>query len=424
MKLHVEASKTLPLVSFSVAFKTGAVVDPIGKEGATRVLARMIRRGGAGKTALQIEEAVDLLGGELSADVGPSHVTFSAEVLERNAEALCALVGDLLAKPAFDEIELAKLRRETLAELEEARDNDRLLASRALRRRLFTGHPYGRRLGGTAETIPGIAREDLVVLAATHLTRARAVVGVAGHVDDARAERLASLLVGALPESGPAVIDPPEPQAPRGRTLVFVDKPERTQTQMAIATLGTHAHDADHVPLVVANNAFGGTFTARLMNEVRAKRGWSYGAYSRLGLDRRREAFAMWTAPAQTDAAKCLALELELLSTWVKDGLTDDEVSFSKNHLVKSSVFEVDTPQKRLSQKIETDVYDLPPDHHAAMSARITAVTTPVANEAVRARIAPSDLVIAVVGTKDDVLAELEAALPDRAETVVVPYDE
>ncbi len=424
MRLHVETSRALPLVSMSVAFCTGSVCDPIGKEGATRALARMIRRGGAGRTSRAIEEEIDALGAELSAEVGPSHVTFSMEVLERNAEPLAALVGELLARPGFDDAELAKLRREILAELEEARDSDRHLASRALRGRLFPGHPYGRRLGGTPESVPRIARGDLVELAGTHLRRDVAVVGVAGHADDERASRLAGLLVGALPEAGPSLPDVPEPSRVRGVTLVFVDKPERTQTQMAIATLGTHAHDPDHVPLLVANDAFGGTFTARLMTEVRAKRGWSYGAYSRLGLDRRREAFSMWTAPGRADAARCLALELELLEAWVRDGLTDDELAFAQEHLVKSSVFDVDTPQKRLSQMIELDVYGLLPDHHTAMSSRISQVTTAAARDAVQARIVPSELIVAVVGTKDDVLGELEAALPRRTETVVVPYDE
>ena len=72
----------------------------------------------------------------------------------------------------------------------------------------------------------------------------------------------------------------PSPSRRRGpgRHLVFVDKPDRTQTQILIGGLGTSAHDADHVPLIVANAVFGGTFTSRLMQEVRSKRGWSYGA--------------------------------------------------------------------------------------------------------------------------------------------------
>ena len=85
-----------------------------------------------------------------------------------------------------------------------------------------------------------------------------------------------------------------------GRRLLVVDKPERTQTQILVGTMGTSAHDDDHVPMVVGNAVFGGTFTSRLMKEIRSKRGWSYGASARTGIDRRRQSWVLWTFPAAT----------------------------------------------------------------------------------------------------------------------------
>src|SRR5690606_12603819 len=121
------------------------------------------------------------------------------------------------------------------------------------------------------------------------------VVGFAGDIDEASAFAYAERWAAPLPP-GPLPPDPvEEPTGPRGRHLVIVDKPERTQTQILIGGLGTHPHDADHTALHVANTIFGGTFTARLTQEVRAKRGWSYGAYSSLPFDRQRRAFSLWT---------------------------------------------------------------------------------------------------------------------------------
>src|SRR5262249_34669451 len=141
-------------------------------------------------------------------------------------------------------------------------------------------------------------------------------------------------------------------------------KPVRTQTQMVIGGLGTHAHDPDHIALVVANTAFGGTFTSRLMQEIRAKRGWSYGASSLFGFDRQREAFSMWTAPSTTDAAACLTLELELLHTFREDGLTAEDLEFVKRYLVRSHAFEVDTARKRVHQRLDAALLDMPAGYH------------------------------------------------------------
>src|SRR5690606_30281998 len=150
-------------------------------------------------------------------------------------------------------------------------------------------------------------------------------------VNDAQlAEFEATFTEGLPPNSQPealvSVEAVTEPSPRSGRNLVVVDKPERSQTQILIGGLGSSPHDPDHVPLLVANTVFGGTFTARLSEEVRSKRGWSYGAYSSLPYDRRRQAFSMWTFPASTDAAACVALELQLLESWVTEGITEAEL--------------------------------------------------------------------------------------------------
>ncbi|MFO0570791.1 MAG: insulinase family protein [Polyangiaceae bacterium] len=114
-----------------------------------------------------------------------------------------------------------------------------------------------------------------------------------------------------------------------------------------IGGLGTHPHDADHIALHVANTVLGGTFTARLMNEIRSKRKRSYGAYSNLPYDRHRQAFSMWI-PKATDAAECIKVELSLLRAWWEKGITARELAWAKRYLVRSHAFSVDTPLQRV----------------------------------------------------------------------------
>ena len=423
MTVHVEASPAIPLVGFSIAFAVGGAHDPDGKEGLARAMMRMLRRGGDGLTGKGIEDAVDKLGGEIGADASMSAVTMSGEVLARNATAFFELVGRLLSRPAFDEAELSKLVRESQAELIEARDNDRGLASRALRRTVFQGHPYARRVAGSIASLGTIGRADVVAFHQQHLNKSNAWITVYGDVDDARGRELAARLIAGLPDGAPTPDPVPEPVRRPGRELVFVDKPERTQAQLYIGTLGTRGDDADHHALIVANTAFGGTFTARLMNEIRSKRGWSYGASSRLSLDRHREGYSMWTAPGEADAAPCLSLQLTMFEELLAEGLTADEVEFAKTYLSRSHVFEIDTAEKRAHRELDAGVLSLPAGYHAGYLERIAAVTVDSANAALRARLSADDLVVAVVGTREASHDAIKAAIPRLARETVVPHD-
>lgn len=421
--VFVESSPALPLVSVLIAFRSGSAHDPVGKDGLARCTARMLRRGAVGMTSAEIEQTIDALGGELAADASVSSTTVHFEVIKRSLDRFADLVAHLLAKPAFDETELARLRREAEAELIEARDSDRALASRAFRKTLFEGHPYGRRVAGRIQTLRGLTRGDARAFYERHYTRRNAVVAVSGDIGEAEARALVDRLLAGLPE-GELVADPvPPPERLPGRRLVFVDKPDRTQTQMVVGGLGTDAHDPDHMPLAVANTVFGGTFTSRLMQEVRAKRGWSYGAYSRVGFDRQRDAFTMWTAPAATDAAACLALELELFHAFRDGGVTADELAFVKSYLVRSHAFEVDTARKRVHQKLEDVLYDLPAGYHDKYLEHVEAVTVASANTAVKARLSEDDLVVTVVGTYSELGDAIAKAIPNLGSIEVLPFE-
>jgi zinc protease len=421
--VHIETSRDLPLVSMMLGFRVGSHLDPDGKEGLSRLMVRMLRRGAAGMDAQTIEKQIDRLGADLSEHVGATVVTIQLDVIRRSFDPAVELLCKLLAGPSFDEVELGKLVRETEGELIEARDNDRVLATRAFRRKVFEGHPFSRRASGLIPTIKTIGRDDVVAAFGRTLTRDNVVLAFAGDLDDAEAQRATASIEAALP-AGPAparaIGDPPPVQ---GRRLVFVDKPDRTQTQLLIGGSGTHPRDADHIALHVANTVFGGTFTSRLMREVRSKRGWSYGAYTSLPIDVCREAFAAWTHPAATDAAACIKLELELLERWREKGITPRELSFAARYLTRSHAFDIDTASKRVHRKLATSLYDLPQDYYDSYLARVKAVTKEQADEAVRRRLSTTDLVIAITGTHAQIGAAVADAIPGLAEQAVTPHD-
>ncbi len=421
--LLVEPTHAVPLVSIVLAFRSGSAADPPGKDGLARIAMRMLRRGCEGMTAEQIDFRIDVLGGEMAVDTSSSTVAIHAQVISRNLDAFVELLAKLVATPTFPQDELSRLQRETVAEIVESRDNDRAVAQKAFQRALFPGHPYGRNAGGTTGTVEGLTRQDVEAFYRRYVVRGNVVVGLAGDVTPEQATKVAGKLVAAIASGAATADDVPEPVMAKGRHLLVVDKPDRTQTQILVGTLGTSPADPDHVPLVVANAVFGGTFTSRLMREVRSKRGWSYGASARTVIDRRRQAWIMWTFPAAEDAPPCLKLTVELMEAWVKGGVTPREVAFIQRYLVRSHAFDIDTAPKRLHQALDVELLGLPADYYTGWIDHVKAVTVASANEAVKARISVDDLLSVVVGTASQILEPLKGAVANLADTRVVPFD-
>src|SRR5262249_43170532 len=138
---------------------------------------------------------------------------------------------------------------------------------------------------------------------------------------------------------------------------------------------------------------------------------------------RRRAALTRWTAPAAGDAPACLALELELLHAFREGGVTADELAFVKRYLVRSHAFDIDTARKRVHQKLEAELYALPPGYHERYVEHVQAVDLVSANAAVRARLSEGDMVIGVVGTHAQIRDAIAKAIPNLASVTAAPFD-
>jgi zinc protease len=415
-----EESFAIPLVDVTAVLRSGALSDPDGMEGLTRIAARMLRMGTATRSAEETEEALEELGASLSIDVSHGSIRFSASVIARSFPAFMELFGEILTSPALRPRDLARVKRESIADLAQQRDNDRWLASRAFRSALFGDHPYARSPLGTAKTLRRATREDVSRHLARIVTAPNLVLGVSGDVRQDALRPLIERVLAPLSRTHVPEVALAAPARARGRRLVIVDKPGRTQTQMFVGTLGSRLRDADFHTLLVANTAFGGTFSAPLIQEVRARRGLSYSASSRLGADREREAWTVYTHPAAESAATCLALELELIERFVSRGPTAAELRFAKGYLVKSHAFDLDTPHKRLEPRVEAEVHGLPRAFHEKFVERVSHVELDAARAAIHRRLSSDDLTIALVATARDVSSALRA-LVDQVD--VVPFD-
>ncbi len=418
----LEESHDLPLIDFGILLRTGSVHDPAEHEGLARFVWRALRMGTAKMKTAEVEESLSRLGGRLSIDTSTSFVRVQGSVIKRNLDPFFALVGKLLLEPAFRAADLAQVRRETIADIVSAKDSDRALAAKFFRREVYRDHVYGRSVIGTSASVRGIKRPEVEAFYRDHFVASNAIVAFAGDVNEGEVRALVDRYLSTIPEGAAPADRVPPPAVVKGRRVLVVDKPARTQTQIFMGGLGSKIGDDDLEGLLVANTAFGGTFTARLMNEVRSKRGWSYGAYSRIGQDRERDTFYLWTFPSSKDVVACIELQLDMLEKLLDSGISQRETQFAKSFLVNGHCFERDTAHKRIDPRVDVELFGLPPDHPYTFVERIRAVRREDANAAIARRLTAKDLAIVLVATASEVVPGLEK-LPSVREVTVVPYD-
>jgi zinc protease len=252
-----------------------------------------------------------------------------------------------------------------------------------------------------------------------------AIVGFAGDVDAAHARALATRLADGLPIASALVAPSPVPMPlPRGRRTIIVDKPERVQSQIAIGYPAPAYASPDWLPLSVGAAIFGGTFTSRLMNEVRSKRGWSYGASCRVGRGRAGSATRIRVFPSAEQTADTLALVLGMWEEIAADGVSAAELRNVKSYLEGRWAFEIDTPGKRLDRRIDAMLMGVPPENALRFVERLRAVDLAHVNDAIRRWWRPDDAVITLTATAEEMLPRLAKKKKlDLGEVTTVAFD-
>src|SRR5262245_4979857 len=269
VRVHVMEYHELPLVDLHVVITAGAAHDPAGKEGLADLVAGLLRKGAAARSAQEVAEAVDFVGGSLEASADPDGTRVTAEFMARDLGLGLELLGDVLMRPAFAPEEIERLKGETIAELKAARENPSLLASRRFFQILYGDHPYAHPTPGFEASVASITPEDVRRFYRAHYTPdAAIVVAVGDFKSDEMFSRLEKALGGWTGRSA-AQSALPAPAPPKGRTIHLIDKPDQTQSQIRIGGIGIKRTDPDYTAVQVANTILGGGFTSRLMEEIR-----------------------------------------------------------------------------------------------------------------------------------------------------------
>ena len=422
MKLILEPSFDTPLVSFHIANRRGTASDPLGAEGLVCHSAELGFRGAGPLSRDGFDEQVDGLGAALGLGTRRDYLSLRGTCLLRHLDTLFDLALSTIAEPRFEASEHEQLLRETRYELDDLRDDDASLVHRFFNRFMHPGYVYCRTALGTEESLDNISLDQSRALRSQLFRRDDLVLGVAGPLDKTQLGTLGERLAAAAPNASPLPASNLQPPARTpGRRLIVVDKPEREQCQVAIGHLapvyGSEAYDR----MQVAEAAFGGMFTSRLMQEIRVKKGWSYGVACTMFRARGSHGLQISLAPNSEDCAPAIARTLELFSELRTHGLDQDEFDFTRSYLQGSAAFERATANQRLFRSIQEEVYELPTGYADGFAPRLSTMSLGQVNEAISQNLHPQNLCVVVVARAEIVAPRLEALGWDSIE--ILPFD-
>lgn len=390
--------KTLPLVYFSFVLKTGAALDPDGKEGLSELSAECLTKGTKTRTKEQIEDEIDLLGASISASVTHDYIIVGGFTLSKNLDQFLDIYTDVILNPTFPENEIEKEKRMMLSDLVELRNDNRQLARRFFREALFGNHPYGKFIDGKEKTINALTRADVEALYKTTFVKSNTLIAASGDFDKAWLEKTLNEKFSALPDGAMEQKPLPPVTPPKGRKVILVHKPKQTEVQVVIGHAGMDIHSPDYFAFEAADETLGGfSFGARLMQEIRVKTGWSYFAYSYLIEKRYPDAFYFNMAPDIKNAVATVKKVLEMYGDFKQKGITQTELDSTKKKLTASFPFMIDTTKKKMGQKVRNILLGLPENYLDTYKDNVGKVTLKDVQDSIAKYADPDNMLIVLL---------------------------
>jgi zinc protease len=395
-----EKDPALPLVYVTAAFRGGSTQDPDQKSGTTDLMGRLMLRGTKLKSKQQIDLALDQLGGSIEFETRGEFIAFRGAVLSDNLSLYLSLLAEILTAPSFRGQELEKLKKEQISQLLNDLNQDRSLVRVRFDETFFKGHPYSKPNNGKIKDIQGLTVLDIQKQYQKLINDPQMVVLAAG---DASKDAFDSFLKQIQSERNvPGSITPVTEfkSDPSKLKVVIFDKPDRTQTQVLIGQKGLTFKTPELDALQIANHAFGGGgFQARLMIELRVKRGWTYGAGSSFKLGSTPHSWKVGFFPKNTDTPPAIKEALAMITDLKEKGITEEEFEASRKSILNSESFSYNTPSKRMENRLTEVIFGLPEGYFKNSSDRIRKISRDEVNAALKKFIEPSRMMVGLVAT-------------------------
>jgi len=410
-ELVVSEKHDLPLVSFSITFLGGAdQFEKVDRRGVAALTASMMNEGTKTRDGEALSNALQLLGGTVSTNIGSESGTMSFVSTSSKFPQTLDILVDMLVNSTFPADALERLRAQRLVALTQARAQPNAVAARVFPRVLYgSGHPFGQPV--TEDTIKAITRDDIVAFHDTYFRPGRALVTVVGDVQTAEVKATVEKVLAVWAAGGekPTFSYPAAP-APKATTIYLVDKPGAAQSTFAIGLPGPPRSTPDFFALQVMNTILGGQFQSRLNANIREEKGYSYGVSSNFAFGKGPGAFRAGgdIVSAKSDAALGEFMK-ELKGITGARPITDEELSTAKDALIQRlpGAF---ASVSGINQAITSIwVQGLPEDYYQQYSKAVGAITKDDVLRVAKKYVDTDHLAIVIVGDRASIEAPLKA---------------
>jgi zinc protease len=415
LRVIVVEHHAAPLVAAQLLVKNGGEVDPASLSGLADMTAALLTKGTKTRTATQIAQEIEALGGQLSSGAGWDASNATVNVLSAKAEPALAILSDVVRNPVFQDEEVERLRQQYTDSISVDMNNPGTLAGWVASRVVFGDSPYGHPVSGTAESIERIKRDDVLALHAKFYRPDNAVLVIGGDIKAEDAFRLAEKSFGDWAKPAAALDAASMAKAVGGEAkqrIVVVDMPGAGQAAVLFARRGIARTDPEYFSGIVATSVLSG-YSGRLNQEIRIKRGLSYGA--RTSLDVRRDV-GPFTASAQTknqsgaEVASLLVGELTRLSS---EPVGDTELTPRKAVVIGGFGRTLETTEGIVGQIASLALYGLNLGEINNYVSNVQAVTAPQIQKFAGSRLGVADSNIVIVGDAKDFLEPLRKQFPN-----------
>jgi zinc protease len=392
---------TIPFTALELRFKGGTSLDLSGKRGAVNLMTATLEEGAGAMDAQGFAAARDGLAASYAFSSDIDGVSVSSRFLTENRDAAVTLLREALVNPRFDQDAVDRVKGQVLANLRASAEDPGDIASDLLSARSFGSHPYGSNGDGTIDSVTALSRDDVVTAWKGAIARDRLYVAAAGDITPADLGQLLDRLLGDLPATGAPL---PGRATLNDKGGIMVRSYPGPQSVVLFQQGGLRFDDPDYFAAALLNEILGGgRFSARLMTEVREKRGLTYGIGTGLASYDQAETLVGQFQASNDKVAEAIRVIQAQWAEVAKNGVTQEELDTAKTYMTGAYPLRFDGNGKIASILVGMQIMGLTPDYPRTRNDRVEAVTLEDVKRVAARLIKPDNLFFVVVGDPVDV---------------------
>lgn len=399
----------LPLINVSTRIRTGGVLNPNEKTGLASITGTVMRSGGTENCpADSLNTLLENKAASIETRIGFTSGRSSMDVLKEDFDELLPVFIDVLTNPAFpeDKIELAKTQQKS--SISRRNDNPQQIGIREFQKIIYgKDSPYGR----TTEyaTINNISRKDLVNFHDKHFSASNMMVGVVGDFDTEEMKQKLRNSFGELPAGDETQLQFPEVDYKSENSINFVEKSDVNQSFVLMGHVGGMRDNPDYAKVQVMNRILSGGFSGRLMQVVRTKMGLAYSVFGQYGMNSFYPGmFYAGVMTKSSTTAEAIDAIIEQIKRLQDEPITEHELQDVKDQILNSSVFEYDSYEEVLNERMSNEYRGLPADAFEQYIEGVKTTTIEDVQKVAQKYLNPDNLQILVVGNKDEIGDQLQ----------------